>query len=1186
MVGMALPRDETGIEQPQRGAGSGSAEVAFPYVDSRASASLSFGTHRAAQPPFSGQTPVPVGPGRTPQASPPDRAGEGVSEFPLQAAKVQRPALRAETLQRDRLLDWLSSQAESKVILITAEAGYGKTTLLADFSRRTRRRVLWYRIDENDRSWVSLVRYLVAAGQEVDPEFGTETRRLLERLGSPEAPTRAAIVAQLVADFGTLTPSGGAILILDDYHQIDDVAEIREVLNDFVSHAADRLTIVFAGRRPPSLSFARLRSTGSVAELRTDDLRFDLAESDRLFRETYGRNLDQDLLADVARHTDGWAACLQLVQSALRNRSSADTREFIAGLTGAAGDLHDYLAEEVVGDLDTPAQLFLMRTSLLQSVYPKLAAVICEIDDLEAGRQVAEAERVGLLSRRSDTHGGGRRYHPLVQEFLEARLRRDFGDDEVVRLHRMIARYAAPTDWRLAAHHFAAAGDIDDLHRLVEASVPSIMAGGEFAIAESFIDRLPDGRTRPIFEIVLSRMELTRDRPAEAVRLAESAVAAQRSTGPSAMLDQSLANLLSVYYQVGQIEEAIVIGGELSNLGRSEPLVAIGRAWVQLMQASVDGPLQAPLDLLRQMSEIHYQSGDLHYFGITQINIGEVERAAGNPEKTRRAAEAAIAALSASSASHEIGAARLLLAWALAHAYQMIEAQDEIDLALQMSSKLVLNEARFEAASILLAYGDPQRAGDLLEVVGPLDSLPRDLQDQYPATLAELEIRRGQYGRARQRLESIDSDRPHRDIAFKARVLTLRAFAAVLAQDEDAPSLVLAALDLAELQGAARASVQAEMLLGALGGDQQLESVLKRHGDAVGPWVSTMAELFVNLAFDESEFTRAIMEQEAHARPERWRQPLRTAIELGARRSRARAASLLELVGQTHDVRRLREFAKQSKGAAFVGRGLARRVADRARIADLGRVSILVGNRSVGGETVRRKVLALLCYLITRPGMAAARDQVVDALWPDQDPVAAANSLNQTVYFLRRVFEPRYVDDLSPGYLRHETDLIWLDSELISSDSDACRNAIEAARKSSSRASVDLVSRGYSGRFALDFRMWNWAFGTRATLQPPSLALFERGLGEKAPPTRFDRELNFGRVRCMGLLVGRLKKGSLGGSDGPPLPPRRRGTTPPRCPPDGPASPEERRPARGFLAASGRRPGSGAGWVRIGNVTY
>ena len=502
-----------------------------------------------------------------------------MSEFPLQAAKVQRPALRAETLQRDRLLDWLSSQAEARVILITAEAGYGKTTLLADFSRHTRRRVLWYRIDENDRSWVTYVRYLIAAGREIDPSFGATTLALLDRLGTPDGPSRDEVVAALIGDYQSFGSGSGAILILDDYHQVDDVPEIRVVLNEFVSRAPDRLTIVIAGRRTPGLALARLRSIGAVAELQTDDLRFDLAEADRLFRETYGRALDQDLLADLAQRTDGWAACLQLVQAALRNRTPVAVRDFILSLSGATGDLHDYLAEEVVGDLRPATQQFLMRIALLQSVYPQLAAVVGETDDLEASRLVAEAERDGLLSRRSEAHTGGRRYHPLVQEFLEARLRRDHGETEIVRLHRLIARHAESTDWRLAAHHFAAAGDIDELHRLVEASVPSIMAGGDFAIAESFIDRLPDGRTWPIFDMVLSRMELRRDRLREAVRLAEAAVAAQRSAGPSVLLDQALANLLSVYYQAGMIEAAISVGEELRSRGVQSPSSRSAGPW-------------------------------------------------------------------------------------------------------------------------------------------------------------------------------------------------------------------------------------------------------------------------------------------------------------------------------------------------------------------------------------------------------------------------------------------------------------------------------------------------------------------------------------------------------------------------------------------------------------------------------
>ena len=114
-----------------------------------------------------------------------------------------------------------------------------------------------------------------------------------------------------------------------------------------------------AGSRP--IPLARLRAVGEVAELGTDDLRFDAAETGRLFTETYGRALEADVLADVAARTEGWAASLQLVQAALRDRSPAEIRRFVRSLTGADQELYDYLAEEVVGDLPDDLQQFLMR---------------------------------------------------------------------------------------------------------------------------------------------------------------------------------------------------------------------------------------------------------------------------------------------------------------------------------------------------------------------------------------------------------------------------------------------------------------------------------------------------------------------------------------------------------------------------------------------------------------------------------------------------------------------------------------------------------------------------------------------------------------------------------------------------------------------------------------------------------
>jgi DNA-binding SARP family transcriptional activator len=177
----------------------------------------------------------------------------------------------------------------------------------------------------------------------------------------------------------------------------------------------------------------------------------------------------------------------------------------------------------------------------------------------------------------------------------------------------------------------------------------------------------------------------------------------------------------------------------------------------------------------------------------------------------------------------------------------------------------------------------------------------------------------------------------------------------------------------------------------------------------------------------------------------------------------------------------------------------------------MGRVAVQVGRRTVEGGVVRRKVLALLCLLVSRPNMAAARDQVVDALWPDQDPAAASNSLNQTVYFLRRVFEPKYVEDLSPGYLRHETDLIWLDSSLVQAESGICRQAIEEARGSMTRSSIEFVSHNYRGRFALDFEYEEWSASYRDNLHSSYLEVIERAVDDESNAARFDRAIELCR---------------------------------------------------------------------------
>ena len=177
-----------------------------------------------------------------------------------------------------------------------------------------------------------------------------------------------------------------------------------------------------------------------------------------------------------------------------------------------------------------------------------------------------------------------------------------------------------------------------------------------------------------------------------------------------------------------------------------------------------------------------------------------------------------------------------------------------------------------------------------------------------------------------------------------------------------------------------------------------------------------------------------------------------------------------------------------------MGRRLARRLAQNVFVEDQGRVTILVADRVVPGTDVRRKVLALLCFLLSRPDLSSTRDQVLEALWPELDPVDAVNSLNQTVYFLRRVLEENYVEDLSPGYLHHDSDLIWLDPGLVASRSNECRRLIKVMPGLPTMDQVSRLTETYRGRFALDFEYEEWATPYREWLHASFLEIVERAV--------------------------------------------------------------------------------------------
>ena len=235
--------------------------------------------------------------------------------FPLRAGKIQRPSLAEETLSRDRLLNYLADKAGHRVIYVIAEAGFGKTTLVADYLRRSQLRAFWYRLDEEETDGLVFLRYLVASCRAVDPRLLARSAALLSE-PTLQPIRQDEVLDTVLAEMEALGEIPSA-LVLDDFHAVEPMPEVSSIVERLIARAPAGLQLVVASRRTPGLSVAVLRARGQLAELNRDELRFDESETDRLFRDCYHHALEPDVLHDLQQRTDGWAASLQLVRTAV-----------------------------------------------------------------------------------------------------------------------------------------------------------------------------------------------------------------------------------------------------------------------------------------------------------------------------------------------------------------------------------------------------------------------------------------------------------------------------------------------------------------------------------------------------------------------------------------------------------------------------------------------------------------------------------------------------------------------------------------------------------------------------------------------------------------------------------------------------------------------------------------------------
>jgi DNA-binding SARP family transcriptional activator len=566
-----------------------------------------------------------------------------------------------------------------------------------------------------------------------------------------------------------------------------------------------------------------------------------------------------------------------------------------------------------------------------------------------------------------------------------------------------------------------------------------------------------------------------------------------------------LLNLATARGLAGDVVGALEAGLLLGRAG-NDPLARVGNAYQLIVATSTFGSLEAAEASLVDLDDL-LPPGDQHFRGVRALNLSHAQVATGRLNTALDSATEAVALLSSTSAGVELVAAHLARAMALAFSGAIDLARAEARVASQRAAPGQMLEVASEIAHLEALLGESTFAWPLLERVAKQIDPSTDQGEQALLSRAILRGRDTDLAGAIADVGLFRFGEPRTTIAFEARRHLITGFVLALAGMADATIHVDRGIEIAAAQGAHLwAQFGAALKAFADEGADASRAVRQASLDGL-PVLSLLAELVVRRLPELDDDAKALVSNEAAARPWRWREPVRQVLRSSSAETRLAGAQILEVIGLSDDIGRLREVAKslRGRGSTGLGLGLARRLAHRVLIEDLGRVSIAIGDSSAEGAGIRRKVLALLCLLLTRPKFSSTREEVSDALWPDLDPSSALNSLNQTVYFLRRVFEPKYREDVSPGYVGQDGETIWLDTELVDSRSRRCLSIIRGMPGQPNPEECVALASEYRGRFALDFAYEEWSTAFRDSLHAAYLRVMERAIRSDLATGHFER---------------------------------------------------------------------------------